>query len=86
ISERQMSLDLGHSPGYINGITSGRKMPSVNELLYICDYLAIEPSEFFNVAKETTLLQQEVMAKTYQLSGEDTALILSFINRLQEKK
>lgn len=27
VSERKMSLDLGHSTSYIRGITSGRSLP-----------------------------------------------------------
>lgn len=46
VSERKMSLDLGHSTSYIRGITSGRSLPSMSEFLYICEYLGITPSEF----------------------------------------
>ena len=33
VSERKMSLDLGHSTSYIRGITSGRSLPSMSEFL-----------------------------------------------------
>lgn len=42
VSERKMSLDLGHSTSYIRGITSGRSLPSMSEFLYICEYLGTE--------------------------------------------
>ena len=29
VSERKMSLDLGHSTSYIRSITSGRSLPSI---------------------------------------------------------
>ena len=51
VSERKMSLDLGHSTSYIRGITSGRSLPSMSEFLYICEYLGITPSEFFKEEK-----------------------------------
>ena len=35
VSERKMSLDLGHSTSYIRSITSGRTLPSMSEFLYI---------------------------------------------------
>ncbi len=38
VSERKMSLDLGHSTSYIRSITSGRSLPSTPELLYICEF------------------------------------------------
>lgn len=38
ISEYQMSLELGHSKSYIQSITSGKSMPSTQELFNIADY------------------------------------------------
>ena len=35
VSERKMSLDLGHSTSYIRSITSGRSLPSMSEFLYV---------------------------------------------------
>lgn len=81
ISERQMSLDLGHSPSYINGLATG-KMPSVPELLYICEYLGTTPSDFFNEAIRPTLLQQEAVGYIYGMSDTDVRLIISFIKRI----
>ena len=56
VSERKMSLDLGHSTSYIRSITSGRSLPSMSEFLYICEYLGVTPMEFFNEGKATTLI------------------------------
>ena len=50
ISEYQLSLDLGHSQGYIQSITSGRTLPSMSAFLDICDYFEITPLEFFDPA------------------------------------
>ncbi len=52
ISEYRMSIDLGHSKGYIQNISSGRSMPSAIELLAICDYLGVTPEEFFRQPKK----------------------------------
>ena len=38
VSEYKMSFDLGHSKSYIQSISSGRALPSLSELLYMCDY------------------------------------------------
>lgn len=81
ISERQMSLDLGHSPSYINGLASG-KMPSVPELLYICEYLGTTPSDFFNEARQPTLRQQEAIDYIYGLNDADVELMIGFIKRI----
>lgn len=48
ISEYQLSLDLGYSQGYIQSITSGRNLPSMNAFLDICAYFDITSSNFFD--------------------------------------
>lgn len=47
-----MSLDLGHSKGYIQSISYGRALPSMSEFPYICEYLGISPKEFFDTKNE----------------------------------
>lgn len=48
ISEYQLSLELGHSQGYIQSITSGRVLPSMTSFLEICAYFEIKPADFFD--------------------------------------
>lgn len=83
VSERKMSLDLGHSTSYIRGITSGRSLPSMSEFLYICEYLGITPSEFFNEEKVTTLTQQKAIDYIYTMTDEDIQLLIGFIERMK---
>lgn len=82
ISERKMSLDLGHSTSYIRSITSGRSLPSIGEFLYICEYLEISPMEFFNEGDKTTIVQQKAIDAIRKISDEDVELILGFIERV----
>ncbi len=86
VSERKMSLDLGHSTSYIRSITSGRSLPSMGEFLYICEYLNITPMEFFNEGKATTLLQQKAIDSIYSMSEEDLILLTGFIERLNDSR
>lgn len=83
ISERKMSLDLGHSTSYIRSITSGRALPSMSEFLYICEYLGVTPMEFFNEEKATTLTQQQTIEHIYSMSDEDIRLLIGFIERMK---
>lgn len=39
VSEYRMSLDLGQNRNYIQGITSGKALPSMAQFLNICEYL-----------------------------------------------
>ena len=48
VSARDMSLSIGQNPGYINNIENGKSMPSLQGFFYICEYLGISPSAFFD--------------------------------------
>ena len=48
VSARDMSLSMGQNPGYINNIESGKSMPSLSGIFYICEYLGITPKDFFD--------------------------------------
>lgn len=84
VSEYKMSQDLGHSRNYIQGITSGRSLPSVQELLYICDYLGIEPAAFFDEHKDERILVQKALEGMRDLPDKDLLTLISLIDRLKE--
>ena len=50
VSARKMSLDLGHSTSYMNAIEAGRKLPSLSEFPYLCEYLGINEMSEKDVA------------------------------------
>ena len=47
VSARDMSLSLGLNPSYINTIENGKALPTMSNFFSICDFLGIEPGEFF---------------------------------------
>ena len=47
VSARDMSLSLGQSQSYINNIENKKSLPSMEMFLYICDFLGVEPEDFF---------------------------------------
>lgn len=49
VSARDMSLSMGQNPGYISNIESGKSMPSLSGMFYICDYLGVTPKDFFDL-------------------------------------
>ncbi len=74
ISARDMSLSLGQSAGYINGIETRKNFPSMTNFFYICEYLGITPAEFFdtqshNPTKEKELIQAVKGLNTEQLES-----------------
>lgn len=84
VSEYQMSLDLGHSRGYVQNISSGKSLPSVEGLFEICDYFGLTPSQFFDESIDDPALVAEAVKGLRQLSDSDKLLILNHINRLTQ--
>ncbi len=52
VSAREMSLDIGQNPGYINHIESGQGIASLPAFFNICEYLGVTPAEFFDYETE----------------------------------
>lgn len=52
VSARDMSLSMGQNPGHINNIETGKSMPSLSGVFYICDYLDITARDFFDDGNE----------------------------------
>ena len=87
VSEYQMSLELGHSRSYIQGIASGRSLPSIREFLQICDYLGVTPQEFFQEEYATEPIPvQKVREGLKELNEKDVEALLILINRLKPNK
>ena len=86
ISEYQLSLDLGHSRGYINNITSGKTLPSKCEMLNICDYFNITPAEFFNEQIAYPSLLHEMNSIFPHLDYDSQLLILNLTKKLSFQK
>ncbi|PST28256.1 XRE family transcriptional regulator [Enterocloster lavalensis] len=82
IAEHRMSLDLGHSRSYMQGISSGRAFPSMTEFLAICEYLGVTPRDFFEEENENPRLVSQITAKSKSLPDDDLSLVLSLIERL----
>ena len=85
VSEYQMSYDLGHSRGYVYNISSGKALPPLKEFLAICDYFEITPQQFFDDTTQYPELIQKAVSEMKKLNENDLLLLLSLINRLQNK-
>ena len=80
ISAREMSLALGQNVNYINLIENGRRKPSLEMFLYICEYLKVTPESFFeddaNPEKNTANHYEQILR---QLSENQKMLLSKFI-------
>lgn len=84
VSEYQMSLDLGQNRNYIQGISSGKSMPSMAQFLNICEYFGITPMQFFDGETLYPQLVRKAMDGMQDLSDRDLLLLLNLIQRLHE--
>lgn len=85
VSEYRMSTDLGHSKSYMQSISSGRSVPSLGEFLYICEYLGVTPSEFFDECMKEPQLVQKLYGLTRKMSEADLNVLISTAERLNDK-
>lgn len=84
VSEYRMSLDLGHSNSYIRNITSGKALPSMNEFLYICEYLNITPMEFFDDQKVNPILLKRLIDIAQKLDEGDLLALIDMAERINK--
>ena len=79
VSARDMSLSMGQNPGYINNIESGKSMPSLSGIFYICEYLGITPAEFFDMEAQNPTKLNEIIANLKRLDDRQLDTISMLI-------
>ncbi len=82
VSARDMSLSIGQNPGYINAIESGRALPSLTGIFYICDYLGVTPSDFFDMDSQNPLKLNEITEELKHLDAHQLDIILKVIKEM----
>lgn len=86
ISARDMSLSMGQNPGYINNIETGKSMPSLSGVFYICEFLGISTGEFFDTSSEYPAELSEVIQNLKKLNKIQLANVASIIEGLAQLK
>lgn len=86
VSARDMSLSIGQNPNYINNIESGRSFPSLTVFFYICEFLNITPSEFFDLDSSQPEALRELTEKLKKLPPEYLSHIEAIVDGLTEGK
>ena len=79
VSARDMSLSIGQNPGYINNIESGKSMPSLSGIFYMCEYLGITPSEFFDIDSKNPTRLNDVIGDLKRLNDKQLETIAALI-------
>lgn len=83
VSARDMSLSMGQNPGYINNIESGKSMPSLTGIFYICEYLGITPKDFFDVDNNDPAKIREIAEASKGLTSEQLNHVIAIINDIK---
>lgn len=86
VSSREMSLSIGQNCGYISNIECGKALPSMSVFFFICDYLNITPSEFFDMDSEDPEKINLLLKDLKQLNSEQLALISAMVKNLIKSK
>ena len=85
VSARDMSLSIGQNPGYIHNIESGKAMPSLAGFFYICDYLGIEPGDFFDVQSPNPQRLLALHNKLKGLNDHQLQIIEAMVEELRSR-
>ncbi len=85
VSAREMSLDIGQNANYINHIENGGALPSITGLFYICDYLGITPSEFFDTENKNPEKLKAITENLKKLNDSQLEIIEKLTNELVKK-
>lgn len=86
VSARDMSLSLGQNPSYINHIESGRALPSLSVLFWICDYFKITPQQFFEEGNRYPAYLDSLIGDMKKLDAASLELVAELVKKLTEKK
>ena len=79
VSESQMSEELNYSKGYIQSITSGRSLPSIEGFLNICNYFSVTPKGFWETCgdSEKEKMMHRLIAYARNLSNENVNVLIT---------
>lgn len=84
VSARDMSLSLGQNHAYINNIECGKALPSMTIFFYICEYLKITPSEFFDTEIKNPSKATELYSIARGLSDEQLDNLIGIAKGLRK--
>lgn len=85
VSAREMSLAIGQNPNYINHIETGKTTPSLAGILYICDYLGITPSEFFDIDNPNPEKIQAIIRDLKKLNDNQLDAVATLVKDIVKK-
>ncbi len=86
MSDSKLSIKMGQSSQYLNQITNGRKLPSLDGLYAFCETCNITLKEFFDDSQEYPLQYKKLLPYLNKLTPEELQDIVSIIKRIANNK
>lgn len=83
ISARDMSFSLGQSQSYINNIENKKALPSMQMFLYICEFLKVEPKDFFDESISEPDMASKVIDAIKPLKREQLNILISLAKEMK---
>lgn len=84
VSARDMSLSIGQAAGYINSLENKNGFPSMQVFFYICEYLGVTPSEFFDENNGDPAEFREIINDLNALGPENLKNVKAIIKGLKK--
>jgi len=81
ISEYHLSYAIGKCKTYIQAITSGKSLPSMEAFFDICEYFELTPAEFFQDEPKDSAQLRRIRRKLTQLSEDDLTLLEQILDK-----
>ena len=79
VSQREMSLSMGQSEGYMTKIENKVSFPSMTVFFYICEYFGIHPKEFFDEGIEHPAIIRMINSDLLKLNEKQLTNIAAII-------
>ncbi len=83
ISARDMSLQLGKNPKYINHIENNYAYPTMKMFFYICELLRITPKQFFDLGMDNPARLNDLINHAHGLSPEAIEVLVLITSSLK---
>lgn len=84
-SARDMSISLGQNIAYINKIENKQARPSIEGLIFICDYFGISLSEFFDKGIEFPMQTKILLEEAKKLDAHSLDLLIALAQKINHK-
>lgn len=85
VSQREMSLAIGQNVNYINHIETQQGAPSLAGIIYICEYLGITLSEFFDIDNINPAKLDKINEYLKKLDDEQLEMVENLVKNLANK-